>query len=291
MAALSGIIAPMVTPFTQNDAIDERALRRETGALLAAGVAGLAIGTDSGEGYTLSTAELVQIVQTVRSEAPSAIPVIATVTGGATRAVIARAKALRDAGADLLLVPPIGSPFPPDAHAARALAERIARAVGDAILLVDPAPDTVAPLISSHALGGVVARQGGLSGLADLLRLTRGQVATLTTHDDLLYPAFMLGADGAIATICTVLPRTCAQLWAACQRGDREQALILHGRLLPVCRALEGPDPPARVKATLELLGRRPGSPRHPLTVLPPIARTAIEEALVEAGALGTEIV
>jgi 4-hydroxy-tetrahydrodipicolinate synthase len=61
---LTGIIPPLVTPFTGgNQDLDEPALRAEIRYLLDAGVHGLTLCGSTGEGHTLSLEETVRCVQ------------------------------------------------------------------------------------------------------------------------------------------------------------------------------------------------------------------------------------
>jgi len=57
---LHGIIPPLATPFTDDESLDEAALRREVEAVLAAGVHGITVTGSTGEGHTLDCEELVR---------------------------------------------------------------------------------------------------------------------------------------------------------------------------------------------------------------------------------------
>ena len=52
---LTGIIAPMTTPFTRKGDVDEGAFRNQVNFLIDTGVHGLAVGGSTGAGHTLST--------------------------------------------------------------------------------------------------------------------------------------------------------------------------------------------------------------------------------------------
>ncbi len=96
----------------------------------------------------------------------------------------------------------------------------------------------------------------------------------------------MLGAEGAIAAILTILPDLCVRLWDACQSGDHREAQGLHERILPVWRAVGQPDMPSRVKAAIEMRGRKVGPARHPMQPVSSAVREEIERALDQAGVL-----
>jgi 4-hydroxy-tetrahydrodipicolinate synthase len=108
----------------------------------------------------------------------------------------------------------------------------------------------------------------------------------LTAVDDLLYPSFALGAQGAIAAVLTIVPDLAVALWDAVERGDHASGVQLHERILPVWAAVNEPDMSARVKAAVELRGRRVGPPRKPLLPVSDQVRAEIGSALEAAGVL-----
>jgi 4-hydroxy-tetrahydrodipicolinate synthase len=116
--------------------------------------------------------------------------------------------------------------------------------------------------------------------LVDLLARVRDRFTILAALDDLHYPAFVLGAHGALAAIPTVTPRLSVELWDAIQAGDHALALRLHERILTVWRAIDGPNLPATLKAALELQGRNGGRPRKPFAPASTAERERIAAAL-----------
>ena len=94
---IRGIVPPMVTPFDATEAIDEAAFGAEVEYLIeAAGVHGLAVGGSTGEGQTLSTAELRRIVGIALERADGRVPVIAGIIVDSTRQAVEKAQALSD---------------------------------------------------------------------------------------------------------------------------------------------------------------------------------------------------
>ncbi len=89
--------------------------------------------------------------------------------------------------------------------------------------------------------------------------------------------------DGAVAAILTVLPRLCVELWDRVRSGDHVAARALHERILPVWRAIEAPDLPARVKSALEMMARPVGPARSPIQPVRPDVRAQIRAALEAA--------
>jgi 4-hydroxy-tetrahydrodipicolinate synthase len=93
--------------------------------------------------------------------------------------------------------------------------------------------------------------------LADMVYRFGKRVSILSAVDDLLFPAFVLGAQGTLSAIASVLPKQCVDLYEAVNRGDHQKALQLHSQLLVIWRALEDMDGfIGQVKYAIELQGR-----------------------------------
>lgn len=290
MSRFEGILPPMVTPFTHDEDVDEAALRAEVQLLFDAGVDGLTVCGSTGEGHTLSVEESCRIARIAIEEARGRGPIIAGIIRDSTRDVIAYGRALREAGVDALQITPVHYLFTSGDEGTIAYYERIAEAVGLPIIIYNVipwntiSPETLLRLAEIEQVVGVKQSGGDIHKLADLLLANNGRLKVLTAVDDLLYPSFALGADGAVAAILTVLPEHCVRLWHAVRRGDHAEARMLHEQLLPVWRAVSGPDMTPKIKAALELLGRRCGPARHPLLPPSPDVRATIADALVRAG-------
>lgn len=104
-----------------------------------------------------------------------------------------------------------------------------------------------------------------------------------------MYPSFVLGAHGAIAAILTAVPTLLVQLWDAVRAGDHKKALTLHEKLLPIWNAMGHENTynlPANTKTCQELLGRRAGVPRAPMSPSSPAQKAQIRKALEASGLL-----
>lgn len=286
---LSGILPPMVTPFRDDESVDEDGVRSEARFLLDAGVHGLCVGGSTGEGHTLSIEESCRITEIALEAANGAVPVISGIIRDSTREVIAYGKALKTIGAQALQITPVHYLFTSGDDGAYAFYERIATEVGLPIIIYNVIPwNTISPelLIRLAEIDEVVAVKqsgGDIHKLADLLLMNDGRLTIYSAVDDLLYSSFCLGAQGAIAAILTVLPAHSVALWDAVQRGDHAEALRLHGQLLPVWRAVGVPDMPARIKTALAMQGRTGGIARHPILPVTEMARAEIANALERA--------
>lgn len=66
------------------------------------------------------------------------------------------------------------------------------------------APETLLRLSEIPQVIAVKQSGGDIHKLAELLRLNNGRLQVLSAVDDLLYPSFVLGAQGGIAAILTI---------------------------------------------------------------------------------------
>jgi 4-hydroxy-tetrahydrodipicolinate synthase len=288
-----GICPPLLTPFTADEELDERALRAEVQYLLEIGVHGLVLTGSTGEGHTLSEEETVRVARVAVHEARGRVPVMSGIIRDSTRDAVRYGRALREAGVDALQVTPVHYLFHPGSAGNHAFYQEIGRSVGLPIVIYNVVTWNTIPVAEHLRFAdipqviGVKQSGGDIHKLADLILAAQGRLQVLTAVDDLLMPSFLLGADGAVAAILTVLPDLCVALWDACQRGDLATARSLHERLLPVWRAVGGPDMPARAKTALGLRGRPVGPARHPLLPVTSAVRQEIAAALEQAGVLG----
>jgi 4-hydroxy-tetrahydrodipicolinate synthase len=291
---IHGIVPPMITPFRADDSIDEAALRGETRYLIeTARVHGVAVTGSTGEGHTMTTAEVRRVTEVVVAEARGRVPVITGIITDSTSSAIERGKAVRDLGVAALQVTPVHYLFRPDDDAMVRHFEALARGTGLPIVIYNVVPWTyLSPrllariLTSVEGVIGVKQSAGDMKLLADLLLLVGNRARIMTAVDALLYPSFTLGAHGAIAAILTAVPRLCVQLWDAVQAGDHKQALALHEKLLPVWNAIAQDNLPANVKYCLSLQGRAGGLPRPPMPETSMAQAGPIRQALTHAGVL-----
>lgn len=102
----TGLLSFPVTPFDSDLAFDESRYREHLAWLSKYDVAGLFAAGGTGEGFSLTPAEIDTVVRTAVSEVSGAVPVLAPATGG-TALAISQAQAAEAAGADgILLLPP-----------------------------------------------------------------------------------------------------------------------------------------------------------------------------------------
>jgi 4-hydroxy-tetrahydrodipicolinate synthase len=288
---LHGIIPPLVTPFDTRERVDDDALRAEVRYHLALGVHGLCVTGSTGDGQMLSAEDSVAVAAAAVKEVAGAVPVVAGIIRDSTAEVIRYGRALRETGVDALQVTPVHYLFQPDEESTVDYYRRICDETGLPVIIYNVIPYALIPATTVarmlDELPGVIAVKqsgGNIHQLADLLHYAPSGGKVFTAVDDLLYPAYLLGAQGAISATLTVVPGLCLAQWDAVRRGDHATALEIHNKLLPIWRAIDGPNMTMRIKTALRLQRRNGGQGRSPLTMVSEEQRAAIRAALVKAG-------
>lgn len=288
---LHGIIPPLVTPFDADERVDENALRAEVRYHLDRGVHGLCVTGSTGDGQMLSAEDSATVAAAAVKEVAGRVPVISGIIRDSTAEVIRYGNLLRETGVDALQVTPVHYLFQPDEENTIAYYRRISEETGLPVLIYNVIPYALIPAttvarILNEVPGVIAVKQSGgnIHQLADLLHYAPTGGKVFTAVDDLLYPGYLLGAQGAISATLTVVPELCVAQWDAVQRGDHAEALAIHNKLLPVWRAIDGPNMTVRIKAALALQGRDGGHGRSPLTPVSDVERDTIRQALTKAG-------
>ena len=288
MAKIHGIVPPMVTPFTEDQQVDESALELDVNYLIeTAEVHGLAVCGSTGEGHTLTTYETKQISAVAVNVADGRVPVITGIITDSTQSAIERGKALADLGVAALQVTPVHYLFRPDDDSTVRHFDQIARQTNLPVIIYNVVPWSY---LSPPLLARIIREVDGVVGvkqsaedmklLADLLLMVGEEAKIMSAVDALMYPSFLLGAHGAVAAILTAVPKTSVELWGAVQAGNHQKALQLHEQLLPIWNAISGDNLPANVKFTMELQGRIAGRPRSPMPVTTVDQEQAIRQAV-----------
>ena len=301
----SGIMPANLLPFTADLAIDEPAYRTHLRWLAdTRGVTGIVANGHAAEVSSLSREERRRALGIALDEVGPRCPVVAGVYADGTHEAVELAKDARAEGAaGVLVFPPTlfmwGAREKPE-MALRHFSEIAAQADLPIVVFEYPpasgigySPETLASLAAIPQVSAVkdwsndiVAFEANLRAL----RATGRPVAMLSAFTLSLMATFLLGADGAISGMGSVVADLQVELFEACQKGDLERARGVNDRLAPLVRVFYAPpfvDMHNRMKEALVLLGRIPHAyVRPPLTPVGADERAAIRRALVTAGLL-----
>jgi 4-hydroxy-tetrahydrodipicolinate synthase len=269
---LTGVIPPMITPFTDDDRIDHRQLAVEARFLKGCGVDGLVVAGSTGEGAGMTPTEIADIVTSVIDSVEGSLPIIAGVIADDSREAVRLGIAARRTGAIGLQVPPPHFHFSTDPRVLAAYYRAITEGTGLPLIIYNVIPwaqlaiDSLREITSENrAIAGIKQSGRNIHALADLVANLKGEVKIYSAIDDMIYPSFMLGADGTISGTCSVFPKETIEILNAVRSGDHARALRLHARIVPVWRLVDCADFPSRIKYVMAVMGRSVGRPRRPL--------------------------
>lgn len=269
---LTGIIPPVVTPFTADGEVDEQAFRGVVRYMVKKKVHGICVGGSSGEGHTYSADEFKRLMEIACEEVNGALPVVAGIIVNSTRDAVARAKSIAHLPVAGLQVTPVHYVFKPDEDATFRHFKVLSESTRFPVIIYNVVPwNYLSPALLVRIMRelpgviGVKQSAGDLKLMADLLiNLPEGK-KVFSAVDALLYPSFALGCHGTIAAQPAAIPGVCVNLWNAVQAGDHAQAKKIHEAMLRFWNTIAHDNLPANIKFSLALQGCTTGAPRMPM--------------------------
>ncbi|MDZ7871970.1 MAG: 4-hydroxy-tetrahydrodipicolinate synthase [Rhizobium sp.] len=241
-----GSIPALVTPFTDEGAVDEQAFAAHVEWQISEGSSGLVPVGTTGESPTLSHAEHKRVVELCVEVAAKRVPVIAGAGSNNTLEAIELAQHAEAVGADALLVV---TPYynKPTQKGLIAHYAAIADAVSLPIIIynipgrsvIDMSPETMGALAKAHKnIVGVKDATGKIERVSEQ-RITCGADFVQLSGEDATALGFNAhGGTGCISVTANVAPRLCAEFQAATLAGDYAKALAYQDRLMPLHKAI-----------------------------------------------------
>ena len=291
---LRGSLTALVTPFLADGGFDEKAFRAFVDWQIDEGTTGLVPVGTTGESPTLSHDEHHLVVKTCIDQARGRVPVVAGAGSNNTAEAVSLARHAEKAGADAVLVvtPYYNRPTQ------RGLYEHFA-AVAKAVTLpiiiynipprsvIDMMPETMGRLSNDFKnIAGVKDATGKIERVSEQ-RLTCGADFIQLSGEDASALGFNAhGGVGAISVTSNVAPRLCAEFQEATLSGDREKAIELQDRLMPLHKAIFIEPGVSGAKYALSRLGRAQNVVRSPLVTVDEQTAGRIDAAMRHVGLL-----
>lgn len=250
---LRGIIPPLITPLTENGALDEPSLERLIEHLLKGGVHGLFVLGTTGEFASLPYAVRREVITATCRYAQGRVPVLVGVTDTVVAESVALAEHAAAVGATALVVStPYYFPIS-DGELIAHYARLVPRLPLPVFLYSIPSCSKVK--ISRMVLEEVLAWPqvaGFKDSSGDMSLFHQVQVlfaahptkSFLTGVEVLLAESVLMGAHGGICGGANLLPRLYVAVYDAAAAGDRERLCALQARLVEVTRGLYHIGPP-----------------------------------------------
>lgn len=277
MQPLAGILGPVTTPFRNDGELDRAGLEHNLRAHLAHGLHGVVVAGSTGEAALLDEHERSQLVEWARVVVPRDRLLIAGIGAESTRVTIQRARSAAGLGADAaLVVAPhyFGTAVTGDGLRAHYLA--VADASPIPIILYNIpkymhfrlSGALVRHLAAHGNVVGIKDSSGAEDSLAEYLESQSDTFTVLTGSGQLFRTALSMGARGGILAVALFAAPLALRVLEAASRGDGAAADAAQQRLSPLAKIIVGDLGVAGVKAALDLIGMRGGTPRSPLTAL-----------------------
>src|SRR3954464_4560230 len=285
---LTGVLAPVPTPFDDRDRVDTSRLKKALTRWVARPLHGFVVLGSNGEAVLMDDFEADQAIVAAREAVPREKRFIVGTGRESTQATIKATKRAAEHGADAVLVRTPGffkAQMTNDAFVRHYTAVADASPVPvllynfTALTGVNLLPAAVARLAPHPNIIGMKESGGDIAQVADLVSLTPKDFMVLAGSAPTFYAALCVGAVGGILALGCAAPDACVQLFELTRAGRHEEAIALQRRLVPLARLLGGVHGVPGLKAALNLLGYDVGVPRPPLSpIADAVLRTLRDE-------------
>ena len=280
----SGVATALITPFTKNQKIDEKALKKLIERQIASGTSALVMAGTTGEGSTLSDKEKCRLVFLAKEEVDGRIPIYGNCGSNDTLHAALLAKELTRAGADgLLAVTPY---YNKATERGLYLHYKAIASATDTPIMVYHVPtrtgcrltmESYRNLAKLDTLVAVKESSSDLRLLTDLLTELGDRFAVYAGNDDEAFFARRLGSPGCVSVLSNLLPQECVTLQRLCDEKDWQAAHALEKELLSKMRALFLEVNPAPVKYVASRMGLCQLVYRLPMCPPSPETRTKLQ--------------
>src|SRR5580692_11119205 len=258
----TGCGTALVTPFRQDQSLDETKLRDLVRRQIDAGINFLVPCGTTGESPTLTRAEHLRVVEITVQEAAGKTPVLGGRRSNNNKKVIELALELKSIGADgILSVTPYYNK--PTQEGLYQHYKAIAAAVPLPIIVysvqgrtgVNVEPSTLARLAKIENIVGVKEASGNISQMANVIHEVPPGFHVLSGDDAITIPLMALGGRGIVSVAANQIPAEMTQIAQACLRNDFETARKIQRRFLPLMNINFIESNPIPVKAAMGLMG------------------------------------
>ena len=294
MKSLTGSIVALVTPMHEDGSVDYAALRKLIDWHVAEGTDCIGVVGTTGESPTVNVQEHQEIIRVAVEQAKGRVPILAGCGANSTAEAIELARFAKQVGADcqLQVVPYYNKPTQEGQYQHfRAIAE----AVGDLPMMLYNVPGrTVADMLPETALR--LAQVPGIFGIKEatanieraqwLIREAPKGFGVYSGDDPTAVALMLCGGQGNVSVTANVAPRLMHELCVAAIAGDRQKAMEIQFKLMPLHKQLFVEANPIPVKWATARLGLCGPTMRLPMTPLSKANEAVVEQALKSAGLL-----
>lgn len=295
-AFITGIVVPIVAPITEDERLDEGALRSLIDHIIDGGCSGILAFGSNGEFYMLEDDEVETILSVMIEHVAGRVPVYMGV--GAIRT--AKAVRLAQMGVRLgakgvsILQPMF---IKPTEEELKTHIKTIAASVADTPVLLYNNPgrcgypmsqDLVEEL--AHTVPNIVGMKDSSGDMTQTIEFIRRNAdvgfKVMCGKDTLIYSGLGAGAVGAVCSTANYLPELVCSIYDKYVAGDYAGSLAAQWELNPIRLATDFSSFPVATKDLANLLGITVGKPYLPSMPSPEGQMENLRKQLVDAGYL-----
>ncbi|HEV7275231.1 MAG TPA: dihydrodipicolinate synthase family protein [Devosiaceae bacterium] len=285
--AITGILPPLTSPFSKEGRLDASGFAEQVNFIMDAGARGIVIGGSTGEGHTLDRQEFETSMRASSDALKGRGGLLAGLIVNSTQEAIDRVKMLDGLKVDALQVTPVHYLFKPGAQATIDHFKAISENTDIPILIYNViqwnylSVDLMLRIMDEvPGVVGMKQSNGDLKSVSDLLMRLKPDNIIISGIDAMLYPAFLLGAHGAITALTAAVPRAVVKLWDAVQTQDYELAKDLHFKLGALYNSFTHDNLPACTKYAQHRQGIAMYYPKSPMEHVSDEQKARIDRAL-----------
>ncbi|WMM31856.1 4-hydroxy-tetrahydrodipicolinate synthase [Shouchella clausii] len=267
------LMTAMVTPFTNENALDVNGIRTLIHHLANNGTDTVVIHGTTGEAPTLTLEEKQTLLSVAVEEAANAnIKVIAGIGANSTQQAVQMAQLAEQTGADglMVVVPYYNKPSQEGIYQHIA---QVAQSTPLPVLLynvpgrtgADMSAETALRLAEIDQVFAIKEASGNIDKVTEILRLAPEGFSVYSGDDSLTLPMMAVGAKGVVSVASHIVGREMKQMIDAFASGELQLAASIHHKLFPVMKAMFMAPSPAPVKTALARYRLPGGGVRLPL--------------------------
>jgi 4-hydroxy-tetrahydrodipicolinate synthase len=289
---IKGIFPAVVTPFSGDDRVNEKAYR-EILQFMLPHVNGIVTCGTTGEFIYLSPEERLHVLDITLEECRGKCPVIMGTAYPSTRETYAFTEEVKKRGADAALV---ATPYfiPPAFNEVYEHYERL-NEIGIPLILYN-IPQctgshfrwwTAEGLAKLENVAAIKDTSGDMPFLEAMLEKVSEDVAILVGHDEMVTAALAAGVDGAILSSGNIIPDIWQEIYQAVKSGNLERARELQAQNQKLARIVARTGATQAAKEGLRMMGYDAGDSRKPIMRGGAFRREDYEEIRSHLAALG----
>ncbi|MEX0267971.1 4-hydroxy-tetrahydrodipicolinate synthase [Leptolyngbyaceae cyanobacterium UHCC 1019] len=294
MVNFGRVLTAMITPFTEDGAVDYAIAEKLADYLVNNGSDALVVCGTTGESPTLTWSEEYELFRVVQQAVAGKAKVIAGTGSNSTQEAIEATQKAAKLGVDgsLQVVPYYNKP--PQAGMYNHF-KAIAESIPDLPMVLynipgrtgqNLLPETVIQLSEIANVVAIKEASGNLDQVSQIRRSTPDDFAIYAGDDSLTLPLLAVGGHGVISVASHLVGTKIQSMIQAFFVGDIQAAIQAHLALFPLFKALFLTTNPIPVKAALQIQGWQVGSTRSPLVDAPPDVIQTLKSVLAELALL-----